>query len=155
MIDKYRIESNGKHKLAKARTGIVGLDEILDGGFPRNRSSLITGGPGCGKSLLGQTFVAHGAADCNEPGLIVTFEESQEEILQNSGFLGFDLKRLIEDNKLFIDQVAVEPVNEEKGGQFNLGGSFQGSVTQSTRSKPNAAYLTPSMRFLVPLRTSE
>lgn len=47
--------------LAKAQTGITGLDEITNGGFPQGRPTLICGGPGCGKSLMGIEFLIRGA----------------------------------------------------------------------------------------------
>ena len=45
----------------KAATGIKGLDEITNGGLPRRRATLVCGGPGCGKTLLGTQFLVHGA----------------------------------------------------------------------------------------------
>src|SRR5277367_6330325 len=47
---------NGK-ALAKAPSGIAGLDEVTSGGLPRGRPTLVCGGPGCGKSLLGVEFL--------------------------------------------------------------------------------------------------
>ena len=48
--------------IAKAPTGISGLDEMLDGGLPRGRPTIITGRAGCGKTLLSMEFLVHGAA---------------------------------------------------------------------------------------------
>ncbi|MBC8001284.1 MAG: KaiC 1, partial [Opitutaceae bacterium] len=50
------------HKqLQKCPTGIKGLDEITKGGFPRNRTTLVCGGAGSGKTLLGIDFLIKGA----------------------------------------------------------------------------------------------
>lgn len=59
----------------KARTGIVGLDEILNGGLPRARPTLLCGGPGCGKTLLAMEFICRGALQFGEPGDNIAFED--------------------------------------------------------------------------------
>ena len=69
--------------LKKAKTGINGLDEILEGGLPRGRPTLLYGGPGCGKTVLAMEFVCNGARQFGEPGLFVSFEESREDIKTN------------------------------------------------------------------------
>ena len=66
--------------LPKAPTGIPGLDEITGGGLPRGRSTLLTGGTGCGKTLLGLQFLVAGAREYGEPGVLMTFEESAEKV---------------------------------------------------------------------------
>jgi replicative DNA helicase len=66
--------------LAKARTGITGLDEITFGGLPAGRPTLICGGPGCGKTLLATTFLVNGAVMFNEPGVFMSFEETSEDL---------------------------------------------------------------------------
>ena len=47
----------------KTPTGIEGLDEITDGGFPAGRPTLICGGAGCGKTLLSMQFLIRGIVD--------------------------------------------------------------------------------------------
>src|SRR3954470_19348410 len=80
--------------LAKAPTGIRGFDEITDGGLPRGRASLVTGGPGAGKTLFGLEFLIRGAQDFDEPGVLLAFEESAEELADDVASLGFDLSGL-------------------------------------------------------------
>jgi circadian clock protein KaiC len=65
--------------LEKIPSGINGLDEIT-GGLPKKRIILVAGGPGTGKSLFGLHFLVSGAMDFDEPGVFVSFEESEEEI---------------------------------------------------------------------------
>ena len=77
--------------LAKAPTGIAGLDDITRGGLPRGRCTLVTGGAGSGKTLLGLQFLVTGARKCGEPGVLVTFEESVEEVTADVASLDFDL----------------------------------------------------------------
>ena len=56
-------------ELAKTLTGIRGLDEILRGGLPTGRPTLVCGGPGSGKTLLAMTFLVNGALQFDEPGV--------------------------------------------------------------------------------------
>src|SRR5436190_13167342 len=78
--------------LAKAPTGIPGLDEITNGGLPRGRPTLVCGGAGCGKTLLAMEFLVHGAAEYHEPGVFMAFEETAEELTENVASLGFDFE---------------------------------------------------------------
>ncbi len=57
--------------LPKCPTGIRGLDEITLGGLPRGRPTLVCGGPGCGKTLLGMEFLVRGATLFSEPGVCI------------------------------------------------------------------------------------
>jgi KaiC/GvpD/RAD55 family RecA-like ATPase len=51
--------------LPEVPTGIKGLDEISSGGLPRGRTTVVCGGPGCGKTMLGMEFLIRGAQDLN------------------------------------------------------------------------------------------
>src|ERR1700742_1975416 len=82
--------------LQKTPTGITGLDEITSGGLPKGRPTLVCGGAGCGKTLLGLEFLVKEATLHDEPGAFIAFEESAEELAQNVRSLGFDLDDLIE-----------------------------------------------------------
>ena len=82
-------------QLPKCPTGIQGLDEITSGGLPRGRSTLLAGGPGCGKTLLATEFLVRGATLFNEPGVFMAFEETESELKANTTSLGFDLDGLI------------------------------------------------------------
>src|SRR5262245_42923527 len=95
-------------RLAKAPTGIEGLDEITGGGLPRGRPTLVCGAAGCGKTLLAMEFLVRGATQYDEPGVFMAFEETPEELAQNVRSLGFDLDELREQKKLAIDYVRVE-----------------------------------------------
>ena len=111
-------------ELPKCPTGIQGLDEITGGGFPRGRPTLVCGGAGCGKTMLAIEFLVRGAVQFGEPGVLVTFEESAEELTQNVRSLGFDLDELAEQEKLVIDHVRVERNEIEEAGEYDLEGLF-------------------------------
>ena len=110
--------------MPKCTTGIQGLDEITGGGLPRGRPTLVCGGAGCGKTLLGMEFLVRGAVDCNEPGVFLAFEETAEELSQNVRSLGFDLDELIEQKKLSVDYIHIERSEIEETGEYDLEGLF-------------------------------
>ena len=110
--------------LPKAPTGIPGMDEVTGGGLPKGRPTLVTGGPGCGKTLFAMEFLVNGATQYDEPGVFMAFEENAEELAQNVTSLGFDLKKLIKQKKLVIDYVRVERGEIEETGDYDLEGLF-------------------------------
>jgi circadian clock protein KaiC len=110
--------------LEKSPSGIPGLDEITGGGLPRGRPTLVCGSAGCGKTLLGMTYLVRGAADYGEPGVLVSFEETDVELTKNVRSLGYDLDRLIADQKLRLDYVRVERSEIEETGEYDLEGLF-------------------------------
>jgi len=126
-----------KKQLAKSLTGIQGLDEITGGGLPQGRPTLVCGAAGCGKTLLGVEFLVHGAVQYDEPGVLMTFEETAEEITQNVASLGWNLNQLIANGKLIIDHVYIDPHNTEESGQYDLEGLFirLGSAIQEIGAK--------------------
>jgi circadian clock protein KaiC len=111
-------------ELAKAPTGISGLDEITGGGLPRGRPTLVCGGAGCGKTLVAMEFLVRGAVQFDEPGVFMAFEETAEELAANVASLGFDLKKLEAQKKLAIDYVRVERSEIEETGEYDLEGLF-------------------------------
>ena len=110
--------------LAKAPTGIGGLDEITGGGLPRGRTSLFAGTAGAGKTLFGMEFIYRGATEFGEPGVVMAFEESETELIENVASLGFDFDGLIKRNQLAIDFVRVERSEIEETGEYDLEGLF-------------------------------
>lgn len=115
---------NGARALAKAPSGIQGLDEITGGGLPRGRTTLVCGSAGCGKTLFSLEFLVRGATEFNEPGVLLAFEETAAELAQNVRSLGFDLDELVEGGQLVIDHVHVERSEIEEAGAYDLEGLF-------------------------------
>jgi len=110
--------------LAKAATGITGLDQILLGGLPKGRPTLIAGSAGCGKTLFGLTFLVMGATQFDEPGVFMSFEERPDDLATNVASLGYDLPDLIKAKKLAIDHVHVDRSEIEESGEYDLEGLF-------------------------------
>ena len=107
-------------RLPKAPTGIRGLDEITAGGLPRGRSTLVTGGTGSGKTLLGLQFLVAGAREYGEPGVLVTFEESAVKVSANVASLGFDLDGLQRDGLLVVHAFQVDAAEIVESGEFDF-----------------------------------
>lgn len=110
--------------LPKAPTGIIGLDEISEGGLPKGRPTLICGSAGCGKTLMGIEFLVRGALNYNEPGVLMAFEETAEELAANVTSLGFDLPALQAQKLLRVDHVHVDRSEIEETGEYDLDGLF-------------------------------
>ena len=119
--EKTRLLRGG---LQKVPSGIVGLDEITHGGLPRGRPTLVCGGAGSGKTLLGIEFLVRGATQFNEPGVFMSFEETAEELTKNVTSLGFDLNRLTASKRLLVDYVHIERSEIEETGEYDLEGLF-------------------------------
>ncbi len=110
--------------LQKERTGIPGFDEITNGGLPAGRPTLVCGSAGAGKTLFAMEFLVCGATMFNEPGVFMSFEETDEELTKNVASLGFDLTQLIADKKLLLEYVFVERSEIEETGEYDLEGLF-------------------------------
>jgi len=110
--------------LPKSPTGIQGFDEITGGGLPKGRPTLVCGGAGCGKTLFGIEFLVRGVTQFNEPGVLMSFEETSEELAVNVASLGFDLEDLVRNKKIALDHVHIERSEIEETGEYDLEGLF-------------------------------
>src|SRR5215210_4585147 len=123
MSEQMMVPSPGAG-IRKAPTGIPGLDDITEGGFPAGRPTLICGGAGCGKTLMAMEFLVRGATELGEPGVFMSFEEGVQELTENVRSLGFDLDELMEQEKLVVDYVRIERSEIEETGDYDLEGLF-------------------------------
>ncbi|MFY9638828.1 MAG: circadian clock protein KaiC [Methanobacterium sp.] len=112
-----------KVTLDKSESGIIGLDEITEGGLPKGRPTLICGSAGCGKTMFAMEFLVHGA-EIGEPGVFVSFEETQEELEKNFSSLGIDLQRFENEKKFLVEYIYLERSEIEETGEFDLEGLF-------------------------------
>ena len=117
-------KSLGLQGIEKSRSGILGLDEISRGGLPKGRATILCGGAGCGKTMVGLEFIVRGATQFDEPGVVIAFEETPEEMTKNVASLGFDLNQLVQTKKLFMDHIYIEPAEIEETGEYDLEGLF-------------------------------
>lgn len=105
---------------SKAATGIRGLDEVLFGGLPAGQLTLINGGPGTGKTVMGLELL-YRRAQAGQPGLFVTFEESKAAILANAAELSWDLAALEKTGRLRVVSIALAE-RMVQSGDFDLTG---------------------------------
>ena len=117
-------EKEKPQQLEKALTGIAGFDQITNGGVPKGRPTIVCGGPGCGKTMFAMEFLVRGATQFNEPGVLMTFEETGDEMTKNVASLGFDLEALAARKKIMLDYVKIEPAEIQETGAYDLEGLF-------------------------------
>ena len=111
-------------QLEKCLTGIKGFDEITEGGLPRDRITLLSGSTGTGKTLLGIDFLISGANTYKEPGVFMSFEETEVELYKDIASLNFNLQALVAEKKIVLDFVVLERKDIQEAGEFNLEGLF-------------------------------
>jgi circadian clock protein KaiC len=107
-------------ELTKVPTGIVGLDDVLRGGVPAGRMTLLSGGPGSGKSLIALQCALHGATE-GKPGILVLFEERATAVRQNVLSLGWDMRTFERNKSLFLLDARVNP-EAVISGDFSIKG---------------------------------
>src|SRR6185436_9279099 len=106
--------------IPKVASRIRGLDEVLDGGFPVGRTTLVSGGPGSGKTVLGLEFLCRSAV-AGIHGVLVTFEERAEAVRKNALSMGFDLAALEKANKVAVVEARLYG-GEILSGDFDVNG---------------------------------
>jgi KaiC/GvpD/RAD55 family RecA-like ATPase len=85
-------------------TGIPGLDELLSGGFPKERVILLVGGPGTGKTILAAQFLYKGLTEHNENGIFISLDESKKHFYSEMDTFGWNFKKAEEEKKFaFLD----------------------------------------------------
>jgi circadian clock protein KaiC len=110
-----------KGTVTRIQTGISGLDEMTKGGFPCGSAVMVRGGTGTCKTNLCLQYLYMGAAKYKEPGVMISFAESKEQICQHAHCFGWDLHELAEKNMFTIIRYApheVMKVMEEGGGSI-------------------------------------
>ncbi|RLI98555.1 MAG: KaiC domain-containing protein [Candidatus Aenigmatarchaeota archaeon] len=85
--------------MERVKSGVPGLDEILNGGVPKNQLILITGTSGTGKTILGTQFLYSGAKDFNENSVFLSFEEPSDLIKENCKQFGWNIDSLEKQGK--------------------------------------------------------
>jgi circadian clock protein KaiC len=106
----------------KLPTGITSFDIIAKGGLPRNRTTLVSGTAGSGKTVFAVHFLAAGIRDFSEHGVFVTFEESADDIRKNMRSFGWDLEEWERNNTLaFVDASPNPDIEIIESGAFDLG----------------------------------
>lgn len=85
----------------RVKTGVPGLDELIEGGLIPNSTILLKGECGTGKTIFCLQFLTYGASH-GEPGVLLSVEENKKDILRESAKFGWDLEALEKQGKLAI-----------------------------------------------------
>ncbi|MGY3446273.1 MULTISPECIES: circadian clock protein KaiC [unclassified Bradyrhizobium] len=108
--------------LERVKTGVEAFDELVMGGLPRARSTVVGGTPGSGKTVFATQFLAHGITQFDENGVLVTFEEPPADIQANMSGFGWDLAKWKREGRLAFVDASPPPNDELVIGEFDLAG---------------------------------
>ena len=88
-------------RITRLRTGVEGIDKLLEGGIPEGFFVAVTGEPGCGKTIFSIHFIYQGVLD-GDKCIYVTTEESRESIMRQAAQFNMDFERAVEERKLIV-----------------------------------------------------
>lgn len=110
-IEKFdRVATGTSERVA---TGILGFDELVSGGFPKNSSILVCGGPGTGKTIFCMSYLINGATKFNEKGLYVTFEQRADALRSQGKQFGWDIESLEKKGMLRVISIPVNKITQK------------------------------------------
>lgn len=95
-------KKNQRAEFERVKTGVAGLDDMMNGGIPRGNLVVLSGDPGSGKTVLCWQYIYTGITQFNEAAVYVSLEESEETIYEGALEFGWDLKKLVKEGKLII-----------------------------------------------------
>ncbi len=102
----------------RVKTGIAGLDELMNGGIPQGSTVVVSGGTGTGKTIFGMQYIYNGAKDFKEPGIFVSLETNLKNIVWNMTSFKWDIKKMQDAKLMKTYRLNLhEPDNEEMVGR--------------------------------------
>lgn len=137
----------------RVSTGVTGLDEILHGGLIPERSYMVCGEPGTGKSILGLHFLIAGAEQ-GETALYINLEETASDIKQNAASLNLGVSDI---EFLDLTPESTEFTEEETYDVFSPDEVEQESLTETITDRvselePDRVVIDPmtQLQYLAP-----
>jgi circadian clock protein KaiC len=124
--------------LPRADTSIPGLDNVIEGGFARNRLHLLEGTPGAGKTTIALQFLMAGAA-AGERGIYVSLAETEEELRQGARSHGWELADEITVFELVPPESVLDPERHQSllySSDLELGETITRILETIERIKP-------------------
>lgn len=112
-------------EVTRTKTGITGLDEVLEGGIPRNFVYSVVGAPGSGKTIMGAQFLYRGATQHAENGIYVSLEEPTHSFANNMMRFNWNMFDLESQGKMVL--LDGSPHQDEPGAELKIRGGVLGS----------------------------
>jgi KaiC/GvpD/RAD55 family RecA-like ATPase len=112
-------------EIARIKSGISGLDEVLEGGLPRNYAYAVVGAPGSGKTLMGAQFLYRGATQYGENGVYASLEEPTHSIANTMLRFNWNLFDLESQGKLVL--LDASPHQDQPNAELKIRGGSVGS----------------------------
>jgi KaiC/GvpD/RAD55 family RecA-like ATPase len=72
-----------KRNMDRVKTGVKGLDELIQGGFPKGSNIVVTGAPGSGKSIFAMNYIAQGCKN-GEKCLYIAVDQIPDDIVEQA-----------------------------------------------------------------------
>ena len=154
----------------RVKTGIAGLDELVEGGFVKNDVYLLTGPPGSGRTTFGIQFLIQGAQQ-NEKGLFIALTETPTNVIKHMSRFKFNLVKYVKEKKIFFMDYSSElfdkpnkKLRAEESDIFDLSGEqttskdlFEkiGPVISKTGTERLVIDSTLALSFLTKSRETE
>jgi circadian clock protein KaiC len=136
----------------RTHSGIPELDALIEGGFPRNRSVLICGDTGAGKTTLGLQFLAEGARR-GEAGVFVAVDEKPRHLIEDARRFGWDLAAASEQKVVTV--LDASPYFTARAGKHGLDARQVASdLAQQARGISAQRLVIDSLTSLVPHEAS-
>lgn len=123
LIAEEKIKSGFMERI---KTGISGLDEMLNGGIPKRRHVAIYGGPGCGKTSFCFEYLYRGAEE-SENGVYITLEETEEDIIENMR----NTFPMLKNTEKFVKEKKLEIVKPEKFEMEEIAGIIEDRIASN------------------------
>jgi len=98
----------------RVKTGVPGLDDLMQGGIPKGSSILLSGGSGTGKTIFTMQYLYSGAKDLKEPGLFVTLEGNLKNITWNMQSFNWDIKAMQDQNLIKIYRLNLDSMRHQR-----------------------------------------
>jgi KaiC/GvpD/RAD55 family RecA-like ATPase len=120
-MDKARLSD-------RVPTGISGLDELIEGGFPKNSRILVSGGTGSGKSIFCLQYLVNGFTKYGDRGVYVSLEEPLNEVRRNASHFGWDLAKLEKEGGLVLVDAVTNRLDLLDPGKWSVENSIENVV---------------------------
>lgn len=117
-------------EIERVSTGVGGLDELIQGGFPKKHTILVSGSPGTGKTILSMQFLHHGARN-GDKGLYLLFEQNVDDLIVQAELFGWDIHSLIDSGMLKFVSMDVKDIRPDNILDTIRGGEYKRVVLDS------------------------